>query len=447
MNPIPPNSELCPNVPRARVQYEIATHPVLAQQAQLPILRLLEAALTSHRYALQLEPDSHDTLFNTAGVLASIAEEIAKDANLPDGRALDLLEEALKLQNRCLAIQEHMFVESEEQQAAMERASQLPEPEFSNEITMQPQSPDAGAGLSDEQWASIVEPVTRETLLDTIEAQLSTLTTVCSILSSSPGSIPTSTLAWVEDYASKLLNVKAPTYLEGTTDRSQDFALVKANFLSALLEVGFRSGKLDPQTYERERHATFAVRDLNGSNSSAPLFANATSLIAFNSALAETMLVDVAPLSLMRWNALTTAIADLTTAAKLADTPAEDLPKTHLMRGDASILQYQLSKPAAAYQAAVSNAASLLKNAEVFYRNASKLTKDDEERKDALLKESVATSIQDKERGAIKFQALADAQGSQWTTVHVDDLMTEGLFGGEDFEGLSSPSAGAVGLL
>ena len=437
---------MCPNVPRARVQYEIATHPVLVRQAQLPILDLLEAALTSHRYALHLEPDSDDTLFNTAGVLASIAEEIAKDANLPDGRALDLLEEALELQNRCLAIQEHKFVESEEQQAAMKEASLIPEPEFSNEITMQPQSPDAGADQSDEQWASIVEPVTRETLLDTIEAQLSTLTTICSILRSSPGSIPTSTLAWVEDYSSKLLNIKAPAYLEGTTDRSQDLALVKANFLSALLEVGFRAGKLDPQTYKRERDAAFAVRDLNVSNSSASLLANATSLIAFDSALAETMLVDVAPLSSMRWNALTAATADLTRAAKLADTPAEDLPKIHLRRGDASILQYQLSKPSAGYQAAVSNAASLLKNAEVLYRNASKLTKDDEERKEALLKESVAASIQDKERGAIKFQALADAQGSQWTTMHVDDLITEGLFGEEDLQGLSSRSAGAVGL-
>ena len=446
---MPCHSEVCPDVSRARVQYEIATHPVLVGQAQLPVLHLLEAALASHRYALQLDPDNADTLFNTAGVLTSIAEEIAKDANLPDARALGLLEEALELQNRCLAIQEHMFAESQEQHAAMTEAFQLSERDLTNETnetTVQPQSPDTDVDQSEEQWASIIEPVTKETLLDTTEAQLSTLTTLCSILGSSPESAPTSSLTWVEEYSSKLLNLKVSTYLEGTPDRSQDLALVKANFLSALVEAGFRLGNLDAQTYKRERDAAFAVSEMNLSNASAFLLANATSLTAFNSALAETMLVDVAPLSSMRWNALAAAIADLTKAAKLAETTAEDLPKTHLLRGDASILQYQLSKPSVGYQAAVSNAPSLLMNAEVFYRNASKLTKDDGEKKEAMLKESLALFIQDKERGALKIQELAATQGSHWVTAQVDDFMTEGLLGKEDVEGLSSPSDGPAGL-
>jgi hypothetical protein len=419
---------------------------VLVRQSQISVLQMLETALASHRYALQLEPDNADTLFNTAGVLTSIAEEIAKDASLPDVKALNMLEEALELQNKCLAVQEYMFAESQEQQRAMMDASQLQEPELANETVVQPQSRDADADESDEQWASIVEPVTQETLLDTIEAQLSTLTTLCSILSSSPGSAPASSLAWVEEYSSKLLNIKVPAYLEGTTDRSQDLALVKANFLSALLEAGFRSGNLDAQTYKRERDASFAVPEMSMSSSSASLLADATSLMAFNSALAETTLVDVAPLSSMRWNTLAAAIADLTKAAKLADTPAEDLPKAHLLRGDASVLQYQLSKPPAAYQAALSNAASLLKNAEVFYRNASKLTKDVDERNEAMLKESLVVLIQDREKGRVKAQAMFNAHGSQWITMQVDDMMTEGLFDGEDVGGLSPPSVETTGF-
>src|SRR5256885_8729544 len=159
---------------------------------------MLEIALESHRCALRLEPDNADTLFNTAGVLTSIAEETAKDANLSDARALGLLKEALELQNKCLVIQERMFGESQEQQAAMMDPAQLREPDLTNETTVQPQSPDKDADESEEQWASIVEPLTKEILLDTIEAQLSTLTTLCSILSSSPGIAPTSILAWVE---------------------------------------------------------------------------------------------------------------------------------------------------------------------------------------------------------------------------------------------------------
>ena len=398
---------------------------------------MLETALVSHRHALQLEPDNADTLFNTAGVLTSIAEEIAKDTTLSDARALNLLEEALELQNKCLSVQEYMFAENQEQQAAMMDASQLAETALSNETAVQPLPLDMDAEQAEEQWASVIEPVTKETLLDTIEAQLSTLTTLCSILSSSPGSAPASTLGWVEEYSSKLLTIKVPAYLEGTTDRSQGLALVKANFISALLEAGFRGGNLDAQTYKREREAAF---DLNLPNNFMALLANAASLIAFNSALAETMLVDVAPFSSMRWNSLAAAIGDLTRAAKLTESLAEDLAKTHLLRGDASILQYQLSKPSVAYQPAVSNIASLLKNAEVYYRNASKLTMDDDEKKEALLKETLVIFLQDKEKGLVKIRALEEVQGSEWMNMQLDDVMTEGLFSQEDVQGFSSQS-------
>lgn len=407
---------------------------------------MLEIALASHRYALQLQPDNADTLFNTAGVLTSIAEEVAKDASLPDAKALNLLEEALDLQSKCLAIQEQMFVESRDQQRAMMDASQHPQPESVGQTIAEPQPMDTDADQPEEQWASIVEPVTDETLIDTIAAQLATLTTLCSILCSSPGSAPASSLAWVEEYSSKLLNIKIPAYLEGTTDRSQDLALAKANFLSALIEAGFRFGRLDTPTYKRERDAVFAALELAMPDSPTSLLANATSLIAFGSALAETMLVDVAPLSSIRWSALAAAIADLTKAAKLADTSAEYLVKTHILRGDASMLQYQLSKPSAAYQMAVSNAASLVKNAEVFYRNASKLTKDVDERNEVILKESLAVLIQDKEKGTAKIQALATEQGLQWITTQADDMMAERLFDEDDVGALSSPSLQTSGF-
>ena len=215
--------------------------------------------------------------------------------------------------------------------------------------------------------------------------------------------------------------------------------------MSTLSEASFRLGRLDAQTYKRERDAAFVAPELAMPSSPASLLANATSLIAFSSALGETMLADVAPLSSMRWNALAVAVADLGKAAKLADTPAEDLVKTHMLRGDASMLQYQLSKPPAAYQVAVSNTASLVKNAEIFYRNASKLAKDIDARNDAVLKESLAVLLQDKERGAAKIQALATQQSPQWAMAQVDDMMAEGLFNEDDVGNLSllsSPTAG-----
>lgn len=407
---------------------------------------MLEIALASHRRALQLEPDNADALFNTAGVLTSIAEETAKDASLSDVKALNLLEEALDLQSKCLAIQEHMFVDSQDQQRAMMEASQYTQSDSVEQKDAERQPVYTDAEQPEEQWASIVEPVTKETLIDTIEAQLATLTTLCSILCSSPGSAPASSLAWVEGYSSKLLNTKIPAYLEAAQGRSHDVALVKANFLSALIEAAFRFGRLDAQTYKRERDAVFAAPDLAMLSNPASLLANATSLIGFSSALAETMLVDVAPLSSMRWNALAAAIADLTRAAKLADIPAEDLVKTHILRGDASMLQYQLSKPSVAYQMAVLNAASLVKNAEVFYRNASKLTKDLEEKNEVTLKEFLAVLIQDKQKGTGKIQALAAERGPRWITTQVDDMMAERLFDEDDVGNLSLPSAQTTGF-
>jgi hypothetical protein len=406
---------------------------------------MLEIALASHRYALQLEPDNADALFNTAGVLTSIAEEIAKDAGHSDAQALNLLEEALDLQSKCLSFQEHLFAESLGQRQAMIDASRQPQPKPLEQTIAEAHSLDRDADQPEEQWVSIVEPITNETLIDTIEAQLATLTTLCSILCSSPGSSPASSLAWVEEYSSKLLDTKIPAYLEGATDRTQDLALVKANFYSALVEAGFRLGRLDAQTYKRERDAAFVAPELAMPSSPASLLANATSLIAFSSALGETILA-VAPLSSMRWNALAAAIADLGKAAKLADTPAEDLVKSHILRGDASMLQYQLSKPPAAYQVAVSNAASLVKNAEIFYRNASKLAKDIDARNDAVLKESLVVLLQDKEKGAAKIQALATEQSPQWVMAQVDDMMAEGLFNEDDVGNLSLLSVQTTGF-
>ena len=415
---------------KARVQFEMATHPVLVKQIQEPLVSLLETTLASHRYALSIDSENADTLFNTAQVLTSLAEEVAKARDLPDNQGLPLLEEALELQNRCLSIQEYEFTASQEQQAAAIANAAESELEGQNPATaeeeggfLQHEAPDA----EEERWASIVEPVTQDTLIDTIEAQLATLTTLCGILSTVQESKPTVNLAWVEEYSTELLNVKLPAYLRNTPSRIQDMALTKANFMSSLLEAGFRLENLDAQTYKRERDATFTAPEIGMSTSAAALIANAVSLIAFNTAVAETVLVDVAPLSSMRWNALSAAVSDLREAAKMPNIAPEDLPRTQALRGDASLLQYQLSQPALAFSSAVANAVSVLKNAEVFYRNASKLSRNQDEKDEATLKEVAAVYLQDVAAGKAKMQALLDRQSQTWILGQLEDLAEEGL--------------------
>ena len=164
---------------------EITTHPVLVRQLQAPILEVLQQALEAHRYALNLDQDNADSLFNTAQDLTAIAEESAKDSNRPDQEALQALEEALELQNRCLGVQEFKLEESVQQQneAASQMASEEANPTDSEAMD---EGADEGvvtpANNSADQWFSVVEPVTKDTLLDTILAELGTLTTLCSIL-------------------------------------------------------------------------------------------------------------------------------------------------------------------------------------------------------------------------------------------------------------------------
>jgi len=169
---------------KARVQLEICTHPVLVGQLKQPLLEVLQIALASHRHALQLGPENIDTLFNTAQVLRSIAEEVAGADDLPSAEAIKLLEEAWELQSRCFEIQKVRYLENQEEEriANEQAAADLAAP--TQAVPAEPASSTiSGGGGSEEpgeeeeQWVSVVEPVTTDTLIDTVVAQLETLTT------------------------------------------------------------------------------------------------------------------------------------------------------------------------------------------------------------------------------------------------------------------------------
>jgi tetratricopeptide (TPR) repeat protein len=412
----------------------MATHPVLVRQLQAPLLSVLEEALASHRYALSLDQDNADTLFNTAQVLTSVAEETSKDNSGSDASAVGCLEEALELLQRCLALQEFRYTEFQEQ---AEEALRITE---QAEVADLPMQEDLGAGASSdvgsehEQWASIIEPVTKDILVDTAVAQLSTLTTLCGILGSSPEVLIIPSLAWIEEYSSKLLNLRLPTFTEGTA-RSAEVAIAKAVFLSALLEAGFRRGQIDVKTYRKERDAAFS--EVAISDSSAALLANVSSLFAFNHAMAEreNLTAESSDIGSLRWNALATAISNLATASKLPNISPEELPKTHALRGDASLYQYQLSKSPISYPPALKNSAALLKNAEVFYRNASRLTNDDEERDRSRVEEAIVMSMEGNVQGGREqLEAIAVARGEKWLRSHIDEVVGEGLLGDDDIE-------------
>ena len=410
---------------------EIATHPILVEQLEESVLEALSVALESHRHALGLNPQDANTLFNTSQVLAGIAEAVANDDS--PQQALGLLKEAITMQNKCLEIQEAEYAETlDMEQQAQENATQEGAEPSESQDAATSEAPDTNDD-SDGQWATIVEPVTLDTLADTALAQLSALTTFSDVLSSNPDCAPASTLSGIDKHWSGL-EQKLAILSSKLPERSQEIALARAKFLSALLEAGFRYGQLDGETYSKGREAAFAAAGLQLEGSAEALIANARSLLAFSSAVSDVQPADK-QLATLRWNALTAAIAGLNSASRVSGggsaADPRDLATTHLLRGDASMGLYTLGAPPTSHPSAAAQGPQLLRNAEVYYRNAAKLSPDTDDRDAAAFRSHVAATL--KQRGetepgveAAGTIVASAAKGPQWAVEQLEEMMEEG---------------------
>lgn len=102
---------------------------------------------------------------------------------------------------RCLALQEYQYTESQAQAAAA-AASQ----DASMDDSEIPDTETGGASLAsdepqDDRWATIVEPITNNTLLDTLLAQVETLTLLCNLI---PVSSEPTLLTFINEYSTNL---------------------------------------------------------------------------------------------------------------------------------------------------------------------------------------------------------------------------------------------------
>jgi hypothetical protein len=233
--------------PRARVQYELTQHPKLLGQLPGDLVDLLTTALESSRYALALKQDNADIFLwvdflfsipsstcvppprylpyrilhlpyllsglhhpcgthtdprsNTAQVLTSLVEATTEPRSNHSPDVLSLLEEALGLFQRCLALQEYQYTESQSQAAAMSNDASMDDSDL-------PDAEDGSVSLTseepqDDRWATILEPITNSTLLDTLLAQVETLTLVCNLI---PASSEPNLLSFITEYSSNLLS-------------------------------------------------------------------------------------------------------------------------------------------------------------------------------------------------------------------------------------------------
>ncbi|KAI9707373.1 MAG: hypothetical protein M1836_000333 [Candelina mexicana] len=416
---------------KARVQYEITQHPRLSAQIPVLLVDQLRIALESHKIALKLQQDNADSLFNTAQVLTSLAEYLNDEGNSLETvqEASKLLEEALELFQRCLTVQEFQFSETHAQ-IDMETPESQATDFMKSDSSMEDVTGISTSGpTEDERWASIVEPVTQDTLLDTAMAQLDTLNTLCTVLapdvraralwSDVEATRLSRSLAWIEEYSSDLLKTKVSTYAVGSSERLNEILLGRAMFQCSLADASYRARRIDLGTYERELVSAFISEEtpLNLSNDPEGLCDKAEALTTFCTSLNRFPPSDISiphsPTSLdqlgnLAWKYLTLALESLTAASTLPT--ARNRAKIQLARGDVEMLRFRLSLHPLNLKLAQRSADTLIRNAQVYYRGAAGLAKNAGlmgEEKEGIVKESVA--------------ALAGGEVGKW-----DDLMSKG---------------------
>ncbi|RYC58922.1 hypothetical protein CHU98_g7287 [Xylaria longipes] len=399
---------------KARLELEKATDDVLSEALQVPAISVLRQALSSHYYARDLDPSHADTLFNMAQVLTSMAEIIAEDDEADESEALQNIEQALEIQTKCFELQQAAFAKSRsELEGAMRETAEQPTAQVdSGEATTNPTTEPQSISR-EEQWAVIEEPLTADTLLETIIAQIEALTALCSILTSSLASSPESghasatALSWIDSYSGNLLGRTLPTLINENRStlepRLSDVMLPRAVFMSNYLELCFRLSTIDTEKYKRELDDAFTQPGLDGTSEDV-LLASARALLSLNSALADRVSIGIsdataASHAALRWKILIEAQSRLSSVASIPDMDKHTVATTHCLRGDISLFLQILAYSPVAHPQAQTTTPQLLRNAEVYYRNAGKLfgslgRSTDEERSVCELKGAVVSVLQ-----------------------------------------------------
>lgn len=415
------------------MQYEITQHPKLAALLPEPQGKALQIALQSHREALTLEQDNADVLFNSGQVLTSLAESMSNSKQPGDEQLMQAgtyLQEAIELFQRCLVVQEMKYTQMQEDIEQME-SGDVPPSEPEPEAVPHPEQTKTGSE-EQEQWAMIVEPVTKNTLVDTAVAQLETLTTLCNLLTSRPGA---GGVGWVQEYSSELVQSRLPVYAEGS-DRQYEAALARARFICALDDLLYRGGHIDARTYQEEVGQVFGS-ELDVSADPDGLCGKAEALVSLNQALSDIPPPDeeVESAVALRWQSLSNALDALTIASKHPD--AHNVPKIHIGRGDAEMHRWRLGHAPWNHAMAKQNGATLLRNAQTYYRGAAALAGRDgasEEKRDGTCKEAIALAIDGQ---SSKLQQLKTTSLEQLIAV-AQDMVEEGLVDGMELSALIS---------
>ncbi|KAJ9658032.1 hypothetical protein H2201_007927 [Coniosporium apollinis] len=464
---------------KALLQYQMTQDPRIAAQLGDPVV-LLRETLESHQYARQLSEENADILFNAAQVLTSLAEARAEDVEDAESRndAARLLQEAVELFSACLARQEMEY--SEQQAAAAEAVNTVADTNARDDTDTMDVAETSSDSPATEQWATVVEPVTPGTLLETALAQLSALSTLVSLTTSSS----VSALDFIHELASPLLATKIPSYLSLiTTDPSartkEEFSSASARLISVtepspqpvaegaeeppphvtaaltisaytavVADAEYRAGLTNADDYAARLTNAYEPLLSEDRYQAAPskpfiavLGAYADALSDLASSLAGLGRAKRQPNqnpsqhASLRWQALSRA-QELLTATSKQETSNAEKARIYLARGDIELGRFQLANLPDAAASLVKSREVLLKNAGVYYRGAAGLarqTSDEEAVTEATVKEAVAqmqaAQLQTEtvaQRSALWESLLSRVRKQQVLDI-IRDMLEEGL--------------------
>jgi hypothetical protein len=274
--------------------------------------------------------------------------------------------------------------------------------------------------IQEEQWASLIEPITAETILDTIIAQLEVLTLICPLV------IDPSLLTFVDQYSSPLLTTKLPQLNAQVPLEAALTALItSATFISTFSDANFLHTLISTQTYLETLQKAWSF---DFSQSPEGLVAAAEALVAFNSSHRNS--TDSTTSSPARWKALSTAQTYLTSATKLPN--VSELAKIHLLRGDIDLWRYQLGNEG--HEIAVKSQSVLVGNAGKFYRGAKALGGEKSVTDEAAIKEGVAKWLGGDKEGLFE---IIKIMGEIVVKEALVEYWQEGLISGEEMESIS----------
>lgn len=419
---------------RARLEFDLSQQSALVSRLPISPLEFLQQALNSHRYALQLNQESADILFNTAQVMISIAEHVT-EAGIFSAQAdsVSLLREALELLSACFSRQEAIVEEQnanptqDEGGVSLEQQAGSAQPEASSSKAAEEADSDEEEG----EFVTVQAYVTSSDLLDTARSSLTALTLLITL--HDPSSAPS-----LAKLGHSLVQDKIPQHLsqieaEERAEEEPEIALERAQFFAALTNADLKLGTATAQDGLARLQDAFGILDTTTDVAVMCTYADALVELA-TTAQTFSSNTPVTALATTCWSMLSSAQTLYANAVKVNDDEAKERKaQIYESRGDVELLRFNLATtPAAGLSAAIqSSAPTLVKNAQTYYRGAMNLFRADgdaEASAEAEVRGLVAAVLEGKLNGQVNQQVIATlGQKGEAGRVVAMDMMRESL--------------------